>query len=173
MFPVRMGLPELIRINQLARGGVDFAGFQAWHDSLSLEEQTALILHLNMLAWQAGCDAELIRRAITAAQLNEDDPLIQAGSLFIAGFSREHGQLDAWLLGLQAEERAAVFRMYVFMFGFAEERVYSQETEENCNHWWHRDLLDERVVEALLRDPRYWATSMRDDARIKENPNPY
>ncbi len=162
-------LPELIRMNQLVRGGVDFAGFQAWYDSISADDQATLILHLNEFAFQASCDTELIGKALTAAQLSEEDTLIRKAGLFRAGFSREYGHLHIWLFGLQAEERATVFRMYVFMFGFAEERVYRQETEESCNHWWHRDLLDERVVESLLHDSRFWATSMRDDSRVKAN----
>ena len=60
-----------------------------------------------------------------------------------------------------------VFRFCVFLFGVAEGRVFSRETREHCNHWWHRDLLDERVVESLLADPTYFRTAMRDDERIK------
>jgi hypothetical protein len=58
--------------------------------------------------------------------------------------------------------------MYVYLFGTAEGRVYQGATREGCNHWWHRDLLDERVVQALLNDPQYWRTSMKDDDQIKK-----
>lgn len=45
--------------------------------------------------------------------------------------------------------------------------MYRGESPEYCNHWWHRDLLDERVVQDLLNDPRYYVTAMKDDARIQ------
>jgi hypothetical protein len=46
-------------------------------------------------------------------------------------------------------------------------RVYRGESKECCNHWWHRDLLDERVVRDLLSDPHFYLTAMKDDDRIK------
>jgi len=65
------------------------------------------------------------------------------------------------------QQQEVVLRLLVYLFGYAEERIYSRETEEWCNHWWHRDLLDERVVNDLLADPEYYRTSMKDDQRIK------
>jgi hypothetical protein len=42
-------------------------------------------------------------------------------------------------------------------------------SKESCNHWWHRDLLDDRVVEARLADPTFYNTSMKDDGGIKKS----
>jgi hypothetical protein len=60
-----------------------------------------------------------------------------------------------------------VFTFAVYLFGLAEGRVFAREAKESCNHWWHRDLLDPRVVAAILNDPHYYRTSLKDDEPIK------
>jgi hypothetical protein len=62
-------------------------------------------------------------------------------------------ELCRWVEGLSDADRAVVFWLFVFLFGVAEGRVYQRETPEHCNHWWHRDLLDDRVVRDLVTNP--------------------
>jgi hypothetical protein len=57
--------------------------------------------------------------------------------------------------------------LIVLLFGIAEGRVFRAETKATCNHWWHRDLTDERVVQDILNNPKFYTTSMKDDDRIK------
>jgi hypothetical protein len=33
------------------------------------------------------------------------------------------------------------------------QEVFHNETVASGNHWWHRDLLDPRVVDNIITDP--------------------
>jgi len=99
--------------------------------------------------------------------LSSDHSLVQKAALFRGGYSFALLDEQDWLLQLDASERSCFLPLFVCLFGYAEGRVFANETEESCNHWWHRDLLDERVVRALLSDPEFWRTALRDDHAIK------
>ena len=73
---------------------------------------------------------------------------------------------NSWLRGLSVQDKNATFLVAVFLFGVAEGTVFRNETVASCNHWWHRDPLDARVVDAIRNDPEYYRTSMKHDASI-------
>jgi hypothetical protein len=75
--------------------------------------------------------------------------------------------LADWLMERDEEERKTLLPLLVYYFGLSEGEVFARETAENCNHWWHRDLLDSRVVCDLLKNPEYFLTSIKDDAVVK------
>lgn len=77
--------------------------------------------------------------------------------------------LDQHWTQLAEHERFTVFTMAAHLFSVAEGRVFRAETKAGCNHWWHRDLLDDRVAQAILNDPEYYNTSMKDDDEIKQS----
>jgi hypothetical protein len=167
---VSLELADIIRVNQLVRNQIDFEGFQEWYDSLSVPEQTALITSLFNFAFQAGTEEEIYEEALNAASLDLENPLVvQAKSFHKPYRFLNLFEMDPWLTQLDKVERFTVFKMCVYLFGTAERKVFQGETKESCNHWWHRDLLDERVVQALLDDPQYWRTSMKDDDLIKNS----
>ena len=149
-------LTDLIRINQLVRRTIDFPQFQRWYESLEVAGQAALAAELAELAHQAGFDEALYAEAMAEAGFEAGDPLL-------AGPRRPaYGRL----LQLPDRERALAFKQAVYLFGKAEGSVYRRETKASCNHWWHRNLLDERVVRAILNDPSYSRTAMRDDDQL-------
>ena len=154
-------------MNQLVRTHIDFDGFVAWYNALSLTEQIALMRELNENAGQA-CfpQAPPYEEAGAVAQLQADEPLIILAKSFASGLSLPlRMTVDTWLFTLSEEDRLTVFRFFVYLFGTAERKVRCDSS--SCNHWWHRDLLDARVVEDLLNDPQYYKTSIKDDARVK------
>jgi len=166
---VTLELADIIRINQLVRGRIHFEGFKEWYDSLSVQAQSALIASLCHFAFQAGADGDTYKSAFASAAIDSSNPLVMKAKSFHDPYEFLNlSGLNSWLTQLDKTERFTVFKMYVYLFGTVEGRVFQGATRDGCNQWWHRDLLDERVVQALLDDPQYWSTSMKDDDQVKK-----
>lgn len=117
-------------------------------------------------AHQAGVTDATWAEALAVSSLPAADPVVrQALALGRAEFPIFG--LHDFVLAVPENSLPVVFRLFVSLFGVAEGGVYRNEREEWCNHWWHRDLLDERVVRDLLSNPRYYSTAMKDDAAVK------
>jgi hypothetical protein len=166
-----MTLADLIRMNQLVRTRIDFDGFRSWYESLPPTGQRELTWMLCEFAHQAGVNHARFAEAVELAGMPADHPLVERVVSYCAPLWERRGgsllELHEWAEHLPDAERDVAFRLFVFLFGVAEGRVCRAEIEECCNHWWHRDLLDERVVQDLLTDPHFYRTAMKDDARIK------
>lgn len=159
-------LADLIRVNQLVRGRIDIEGFRAWYAALTPDKQRALTYLLCEFAHQAGAKAITWDEAVAASGLPASDPVVQ----WVLAVGREAHpvfRLYELVVAMSEMELPTAFRLFVYLFGTAEGSVYRGESREWCNHWWHRDLLDERVVRDLLSDPRFYSTAMRDDDRVK------
>lgn len=159
-------LPDLIRVNQLVRGRIDFEGFRSWYVVLPPEQQRSLTYLLCEFAHQAGVNDATWDEALAASGLLVSD----RGVIQVLSAGRgEHPifRLYDLLMSVPEEELPTVFRLFVYLFGIAEGRVYLGESKEWCNHWWHRDVLDERVVRDLLSNPQYYRTTQKDDDRVK------
>lgn len=159
-------LADLIRMNQLVRGRIDIDGFQAWFASLPLERRRALTYQLCEFAYQAGVDNALWDDAFSVSGLHAADPVVRQ-ALVVGRGENPVFRLYDLVVAVPEDDLAIVFPLFVQLFGLAEGRVYRGESPEYCNHWWHRDLLDERVVQDLLNDPRYYMTAIKDDTRIQ------
>ncbi len=166
-YPHMMELSDLIRLNQLVRGSISFAGFERWFDESSTSGQRTIIHTLSELAHQAGVNDDVFASAVRCADLSPDDSTVE----HIRSLRQHDGmttlRIYKWIESAPDTELRSHLRFFVSLFGTAEGRVFSKERAEWCNHWWHRDLLDDRVVQELLNDPRFYMTSMKDDARIK------
>ncbi len=162
-----LGRADLIRMNQLVRRGIDLDGFLVWYRTLDAPEHRALATRLFEFAGEAGYGAEDLRQAIERAGLRPEDPVARRVAVDWADprtdFPR-YLERRAWLDALGDADREPAFRIAACLFGIAEGRVYRSESKASCNHWWHRDLLDERVVRAILADPNYHRTSRKDDS---------
>ncbi len=163
----QMDLHDVIRINQLVRGKIDFVGFEQWFNESSDENRRQLFHLLNEFAHQAGVNNAVFTEAIQAAGISEDDPtVLRIGSLRVEPHLAAI-EIAMWIETLPSDSLHQHLRFLVSLFGTAEGRVFQRERPEYCNHWWHRDLLDERVVKDLLQNPYFYVTSMKDDAPIK------
>lgn len=159
-------LTDLIRVNQLVRGRIDYEGFRAWYDALPTEPRRALTYLLCEFAHQAGVDDAIWDEALAASGLSVSDPVVQR-LWSVRRAEYPVFPLYQFVVAVPEEDLPKVFRLFVYLFGTAEGEVYRNESAEHCNHWWHRDLLDGRVVQSLLRDPRYYSTCRKDDDRVK------
>ena len=164
-----LSVDESIKINQLIRGGISLEGFNAWYDALSAQERKSLTTTLFFCAYQAGVDEETWQQAATSGVFAHHTKLIdQIKSFHLTDIGlHDLPGFASWFDTLSSSDQHTTFVIGVFLFGVAEGTVFRNETVASCNHWWHRDLLDARVVEAILNDPEYYRTSMKHDARIK------
>ncbi|MDY3556166.1 DUF5958 family protein [Gemmata sp. JC717] len=163
-------LPDLIRANQLVRGRIDLDGFGEWHDALLPAQRVVLGDVLFTFAHQAGVLDADYGQALAVAGVPADHRVVRR---FNDARQERHFpfMVAARLLPtLDDGDMRVAFRLFAALFGIAEGRVYKREAPECCNHWWHRDLLDERAVQDLLADPNYFRTSMWDDQRVKNPP---
>ena len=156
---------DLIRLNQLVRKQIDFEGFMRWYSSLEPNEQAALIGELCHCAYQAGVDESVYEEASRVSGFDRNDP-----DILVLKRVKTHGGLNVgglveWLDSSAPEVRIKAFQWFVFLFGVAERRLIASEDPKFCNHWWHRNLDDSRVVESLLMDPDFHRTSPRDDPK--------
>lgn len=162
-----MDLADLISLNRLVRGTINFSGFDQWFEGLSNEKRRILVHTLSGFAHEAGVDDAVFHSAVTAAALSESDATV----IHIRSLRRDDGltelRIDKWIESVSDEELPQLARFLFALFGTAEGRVFSAESKDWCNHWWHRDILDDRVVQDILNDPKFYMTSMKDDARIK------
>ena len=162
----RFELADLIRVNQLVRGRTNFEGFQAWYDAIAPDQRQSLACLLCELAHQAGVDDGIWDEALTASGVTATEPVVRR--VLAAGrMEFPVSRLYELIIALPEKDLPTVFRLVVHLFGTAEGKVYRADTLAWCNHWWHRDLLDDRVVRDLLGDPEFYMTAMKDDIRVK------
>lgn len=154
-------LSEEILINQLVRKGIEIKQFFIWYYDLNVEKQTALISSLFEYAYQSGFDDFIVNVALEQSNLQKYDNFIQR--ILKLGFDID--AIEDWCLNLDLNEREIVFKFSVFLFGIAENNVYFNIClkEKNCNHWWHRNLMDDTVVKSILNNPEYYLSSRKDD----------
>lgn len=145
-----LDLPELIRVNQLVRNGVDSEAFINWFESLNGEQRNTLIMKVLEFALQAhGRDDEIILEGIARANAEEFAPKL----LELLRDRNAHWCIGDWLHTCSDEQKLAALKVVVEVFGIAEARRLSrcrnlaaEKKEWYCNHWWHRDLLNPLVV---------------------------
>ncbi len=160
-------LPDIIKANQLIRRGVNSDDFKTWYEELDLGQKRALTYTLCEFAHQSGVNDDIYKEVAQISGFTTSHPAVSKASSFRRGEHPDMIQLYFWIMQLPEVELYPVFQWFVLLFGVAEGRVYRAESKESCNHWWHRDLLDERIVQDLLNDPKFYMTSMKDDDRIK------
>ncbi len=160
---VQIDKADVIRMNQLVRRRVNYEGFWAWYQELATDEQAALITALCHYAYQAGVNESIHDRACHAGGFAHDDEFVLMMKKIQDRGGLNIGGLTEWLGSVEADTRVRALKFFVYLFGEAEQQAMAKEDRQHCNHWWHRNLEDERVVQNILNDPEYYKTSPRDD----------
>lgn len=171
---VRFERSDLIRLNRLIRGGINLDGYIHWFEELDLLERIALIDTLIAYACETHLDRATYDEAIALAP-RDDEWFSRLTALMwpekTESDPRCKGLIDvrAKIAEMSSTELRRTLPWAVYIFGVSEGRVYANETPESCNHWWHRDLTDERVVNDILSNPNFVYTSMKDDQKFKRS----
>jgi len=126
-------LPDLIRVNQLIRGRIDFEGFQTWYVALAPDRRRALAYLLCEFAHQAGVDHTVWNEALATSGLLADDPVVQ--QVLLAGRGRYLMlRLYHFMVAVSEADLPTIFKLFVYLFGEAEGGVYRAESMVYCNH---------------------------------------
>jgi hypothetical protein len=157
---------DVIRMNLLIRQGTDYEAFSNWYASLDCDEQAELVSRLCEFAYQAGVDDTIQRQASVSSGLVKNSDFLDLLKNVKGPSGLNIGGLANWLRSANAEVRLRAFKYFVYLFGEAERRIFENEDRRSCNHWWHRNLEDPRVVESILKDDQYYRTSPRDDETL-------
>jgi hypothetical protein len=121
-------LPGLIRVNQLIRGRIDFDAFQSWYAALPPARRRALTGLLCEFAHQAGVSDFIWEEALAASG-------IPAGPVVQRIWSARRGEHPTFRLhdvvdAASDEDLPTVFKLFVYLFGVAEGRVYRGESKK-------------------------------------------
>jgi hypothetical protein len=154
---------DIIRMNQLVLRTTDYTRFCDWYQSLDAEEQAVLIGGLCQYAYQAGVDESVYHIASRDAGLAQEQSFLNMMKSVQSASGLNIGGLVDWLRSANPKDRGLAFRLFVHLFGEAERKVRRTENPNECNHWWHRNLEDPRIVESILKEPEYYKTSPTDD----------
>src|SRR6266481_3548957 len=154
---------DVIRMNQLVLRQTDYKGFYDWYKPLDVDEQSVLIGGLCQYAYQAGVDETVYQIASQDAGLTQDQRFLNMMKKVQSASGLNIGGFVDWLWSASRQNRDQAFIFFVHLFGEAERKVRRTENPKTCNHWWHRNLEDPRIVESILKDPEYYKTSPTDD----------
>jgi len=142
-----MNIDEVILLNQIAQGIRTIQEGKDWFLSLSVERRLEVLRHVSFLALQASAREEDVPLAIERSGLRRGYTpcvLLLNGRLKI--------QL-AKVCALPPEEYEKAFILLITLLGIADSRRRTTKCVDGCDHWWHRDLSDEDVLNDIRKNP--------------------
>jgi hypothetical protein len=139
-----MKLEEEIFLNQLAQGIKRMTEGEAWFMKLSDQNKVATLRELNAMIMQASPRPLDVEVAIQRSSIPGRMP-----QCVMATKPNLKVQL-AKIATLSRAEQPRSFRFLVALLGAADERRRKTKPLDLVNHWWHRDLSDERIVTEIL-----------------------
>jgi hypothetical protein len=139
-------IDRAIFLNQIAQGITALNTGRSWFDSLPVVEQREVLRQLNAMILQA----HALQSEAEQAGRQSGVPLGSTpATLLVAGDLRK--QL-AKIASLPETKLCTAFVLLITLMGLADKRRRTTEQLDLINHWWHRDLSDERVVSKIRRD---------------------
>ncbi|MDD4402598.1 MAG: DUF5958 family protein [Desulfitobacteriaceae bacterium] len=139
-------IEELILINQYAQGVVSRDKIKDWYLALQEIEKQSVVKSIWVLATQAQVKEDDIPVAAEAAGLKQTHTpvvMISKGDMSLNNRGYKLSALSGTVLN-------QAFWFVLECFALAERRRREKEGPDECNHWWHKDLSDDRVVKEIL-----------------------
>lgn len=139
-------LSNLILLNQYAQGIVTRQEVEKWFLSLAENEKQSSVKEVWILATQALVTEGDIPKATEVAGLKSTHtPVVMILNGDVPFYKR--GYRLSELKGIVLNQ---AFWFVLECFALAERRRKEKEGTTECNHWWHKDLSDERVIKEIL-----------------------
>ena len=138
---------ELILLNQYVQGVVPRIKIDNWFLSFSEDEKQSLVKSVWLLAVQAQIREDDIPAATSVAGLKPTHTpvvMISKGSVSLHNRGYELSKLSGTLLN-------QAFFLVLESLALAERRRKEREDPVTCNHWWHKNLSDEKVIKEILK----------------------
>jgi hypothetical protein len=117
-----------------------------WFLALKETEKQSVVKNIWALAIQAQVIESDIQDAIGAAGLKPTQTpvvMISKGNVSLHNRGYKLSILKDTVLN-------QAFFLVLECFAIAERRRKEKEDPLNCNHWWHKDLSDERIIKEIL-----------------------
>jgi hypothetical protein len=144
----KLMIEELLFLNQYIQNVVQREAINNWFLSFDEMDRQAVVSGIWVLAWQARAVRSDFAEAAVAAGLNPTHTPVVAASNKETQF-RYVGFKLAALKGPVLEQ---AFWFSLELYALAERRRKREKCSAGCNHWWHKDLSDKRVVKKILKD---------------------
>jgi hypothetical protein len=141
-----MNIDEQILLNKLAQGLADLKEGEGWFTSLGERERRDVLRDLNFMILNASPQSADVTEAIVNSALK---PTFTPCVLLSKGEIRQ--QL-AKIANLPEGELQKSFRLLIALLGVSDARRRRERPLDTVNHWWHRDLSDPNVIEAIRRE---------------------
>ncbi len=139
-------IQELLLLNQYVQGVVSKSEVTKWFLALKETEKQSVVKNIWALAIQAQVIESDIQDAIGAAGLKPTQTpvvMISKGNVSLHNRGYKLSILKDTVLN-------QAFFLVLECFAIAERRRKEKEDPLNCNHWWHKDLSDERIIKEIL-----------------------
>jgi hypothetical protein len=143
-----MTIDDDILLNQLAQGIVGIAEGERWFRARDSPAQLAALRQLSYFITNASPRKEDAESAVARSGLKFSYTpcvLLKSGEIRM--------QLTR-ILQLPENERERTFRLLVALLAVCDERRRRDKPLDLVNHWWHRDLSDPEVVDAIKAQRR-------------------
>lgn len=139
---------KLLLLNKYVQGIEKREEVVNWIISNNEESKQRLVQELWMLAIEAGIRNEDIDRAAINAGLKlTHTPVVMLKTGNLTLHKRGYDLVN---------QRGIVLNQALLLvlecFAIAERRRKENECGSTCNHWWHKDLSDEKVVKEILEN---------------------
>ena len=142
-----MTIDEEILVNQLAQGIVEMPTGESWFAGLAESTQRSVLRELNVFIANATPHSEDAARAVAVSGLKSTfTPCV----LLTTGLNIQH-QL-AKISDLPRPELGKAFRLLIALLAVADARRRTTNPLNATNHWWHRDLGDAGVLDAIRQE---------------------
>jgi hypothetical protein len=143
-----LNLLNLILLNQYVQGIVTRQEVDKWFLSLEENKKQFSVKELWILATQAQVIEGDIPKAMELAGLRPSNiPVIMVSKGEVSFHKRGYK-----LSKLKGTVLNQAFWFVLECFALAERRRKEKEGTRECNHWWHKDLSDERVIKEILEN---------------------
>lgn len=144
-----MTIDEEILVNRLAQGIAALQEGQSWFESQSVEQRRDILRGISFMIAQASPrpdDAEVAIRNSGLKATFTPCVLLTRGEI--------RTQLGK-IASLPEHELTKAFPLLISLLGVSDERRRTSKPLDLGTHWWHRDLRDPEVIEAIRREFRY------------------
>jgi len=142
-----MTIDEEILVNQLAQGIVEMQAGENWFAGLTESTQRSVLQELNVFIANASPHSEDAAKAVAISGLK---PTFTPCVLLTTGLSIRHQV--AKISNLPGAELGKSFSLLIALLAVADTRRRTTKPLDTTNHWWHRDLRDAYVLNAIRQE---------------------
>lgn len=137
-------IDEEILINQFTQQIHSFESMEKWFNSYSITDKREIILNLLDMVIQAHPTYEEIFLAADKLKKSSSPSAIK-----LLNKNKPYTKFGYELANLPEKELVNGFGILLITLSIADGRRKSEECSNGCNHWWHRDLSDESILQEL------------------------